>query len=479
MLFHGVNAVEKVFPWHPVIDHFDASRSMSIQDAQNLRKWGFNIVRLGTMWPGLEPVRGQYNMTYLKEIERIVNILGREGIVTILDLHQDLLSPYWCGEGLPDWAAKSPNISMQFPKPAVWTEIPRDPGTGYANLEACLKIPFGVFYLSEAVNAGFQSLYDNVDGIADSFVSFWKTVATRFDMNPYVIGYELINEPWAGNLFKDPSYLFTGGLGDTRNLAPLYDRTAAAIRQVSDKLIFYESATIDQLWGTKNGFTSGPGGPKYNSTSVYSYHSYCAISDRNGNPYSRPLCDYVDSALFDMWTATSRRLGGAGMMTEWGALSTDPGAIQQMKRIAGLADNHLQSWIWWQYKDYDDVTTASVGGVESFYFENGTLQYEKVKVLARTYARAIVGEPQAMDFNDQNGNFYLRYKYDTSYPFSPPDTEIYVSSVFYYQDTGFKLNSTNGASCALDRSSTLITCKHMPFLHVGSIVEVWITVPPF
>ena len=477
-LFHGVNAVEKVFPWHPVINHFDPSRSMSGEDARNLRKWGFNIVRLGTMWPGLEPVRGQYNMTYLKEIERIVNLLGSQGIVTILDLHQDLLSPYWCGEGVPDWAALAPNISMQFPKPAVWGDFPRDPNTGYASIDACLKYNFGLFYFSEAVNAGFQSLYDNVNGIADSFVGFWKVVATQFNSNPYVIGYELINEPWAGNAFKDPFYLLKSGLGDSKNLAPLYDRTAAAIRSVSDKLIFYESATVDQVWGTSNGFVTGPGGVLHNASNVYSYHSYCTLSDRNGNPFSTPLCDYVDSALFELWIATGKRLGGGMMMTEWGALSTDPSAMQQMKRIAGLADKHLQSWIWWQFKDYDDVTTASVGGVESFYYANGTLQYDKVKALSRTYAHAIVGEPLEMTFDDTNGNFFLSYKYTSPTPFDPPTTEIFVSSSFYYEN-GFKLNSTAGATCAIMDHSTIVHCKHAPGLPQGSIVQIWVTNPPY
>lgn len=353
-LYHGVNAVEKIFPWHPTTTGFDASRSLSAIDAENLRRWGFNIVRLGTMWPGVEPVRGKYNMTYLAQIKTIVDNLGANGIETLLDMHQDLLSPYWCGEGLPDWAAIAKNLTFPFPKPAVWQTIPTEPGTGYADLKTCLKWVFGVFYLSEAVNQGFQSLYDNVEGIQDSWVKFWQIVAAYFASHPSVIGYELINEPWAGNMYADPGYVLRGGLGDVKNLVPMYERAAAAIRTLSpDKLIFYEPATIDQLWGTSNGFQIGPGGAAYNATNVYSYHSYCTLSDRDGNPYSRPLCDFVDDYLFSLWVGTYKRLGGGGMMTEWGALSQSAGAMQQIHRIAALADQHLQSWVWWQFKDYD------------------------------------------------------------------------------------------------------------------------------
>ena len=35
-------------------------------------------------------------------------------------------------------------------------------------------------------------------GLSDSFAAFWAKVAQEFQTNPYVIGYEILNEPWAG-----------------------------------------------------------------------------------------------------------------------------------------------------------------------------------------------------------------------------------------------------------------------------------------
>ena len=35
-------------------------------------------------------------------------------------------------------------------------------------------------------------------GVRDSFAAFWGKVAQEFVGNPYIIGYELLNEPWAG-----------------------------------------------------------------------------------------------------------------------------------------------------------------------------------------------------------------------------------------------------------------------------------------
>ena len=45
-------------------------------------------------------------MTYLDEVESLVNRLGQKGIYTILDAHQDILARRLCGEGIPDFYAQ-------------------------------------------------------------------------------------------------------------------------------------------------------------------------------------------------------------------------------------------------------------------------------------------------------------------------------------------------------------------------------------
>ncbi len=88
-IFHGVNAVYKVAPWLPSSSGFDAQNSLSAVDSANLKRWGFNIVRLGVMWPGLEPgSRGQYDLSYLDAVEKMVRSLAAQDIFVILDLHQ-------------------------------------------------------------------------------------------------------------------------------------------------------------------------------------------------------------------------------------------------------------------------------------------------------------------------------------------------------------------------------------------------------
>ena len=55
------------------------------------------------MLPGYVPERGQYNETYIETVGKIVEKAAEYGIYTLLDMHQDVFSPKFCVEGMPDW----------------------------------------------------------------------------------------------------------------------------------------------------------------------------------------------------------------------------------------------------------------------------------------------------------------------------------------------------------------------------------------
>ena len=65
MIFHGVNTVYKTFPFYPDTENYNSNYSLTDLDLQNLRNWGFNHIRLHIAWEGVEPVRGEYNYTYI------------------------------------------------------------------------------------------------------------------------------------------------------------------------------------------------------------------------------------------------------------------------------------------------------------------------------------------------------------------------------------------------------------------------------
>jgi endoglycosylceramidase len=76
--------------------------------------------------------------------------------------------------------------------------VPKDNTTGQPTRATCDGINnnnWSMFYLTYATATAIGNMYDNVNGLRDSFVAYWKTVATAFASNPFVIGYELMNEP--------------------------------------------------------------------------------------------------------------------------------------------------------------------------------------------------------------------------------------------------------------------------------------------
>merc|ERR1719503_247419 len=105
-LFHGTNAVVKGPPYHPDGRSFSTDISMAKEDFEWMQRLGLNVLRLGVLWAGVEPIQGQYNETYLDELEFIVNTAAEHGVYTFLDMHQDGLSEYFCGEGVPGWAVR-------------------------------------------------------------------------------------------------------------------------------------------------------------------------------------------------------------------------------------------------------------------------------------------------------------------------------------------------------------------------------------
>jgi len=62
---HGTNVVVKVPPYIPTTGAYDPVWSFGPEDIQILKDNGFNSIRLGLMWAGVEPKKDWYNQTYL------------------------------------------------------------------------------------------------------------------------------------------------------------------------------------------------------------------------------------------------------------------------------------------------------------------------------------------------------------------------------------------------------------------------------
>ena len=108
---------------------------------------------------------------------------------------------------MPDWAIKpNKNPLTKFPSPLFGIKFEYD-SEGYPTKASCLKNNFPTYYMTYEVEDAFDNLFANWNGIGDAFANMWAHVAARVSSYPNLLGYEIINEPWIGNLFKDPTII--------------------------------------------------------------------------------------------------------------------------------------------------------------------------------------------------------------------------------------------------------------------------------
>jgi len=379
-------------------------------------------------WPGVETSLGVYSDVYMTNIQNIINILKAEGIMVILDMHQDIMSRFFCGEGIPDFLA---DAHSDFPFPLL-INVSRDPETNYPIKSECLKHFFGDFLFAKVVGETVQKLYTPGTLLREHYLKFWAQVATFFREEESVLGYELINEPWFGDIYADP-LVFVDGYTDREFLAPLYKEVSEVILKAdSHHVIIFEPTVADYLLsGFKNCPVAAP------EKCVYAYHVYCIDVNQRGSPKSRAFCDVFDDYMIDLRTSDARRLKSAVMVTEFGAVYNDTGSVREISWIMNELDKRLTSWSYWQFKYFGDYTTADhPPWTESLYDPEGRLMVAKVRALARTYAQKTCGIPLTMSFDHLTSDFELKFltKNCGGLP-----TVIYMNLEWYYPQ-GYNLD---------------------------------------
>lgn len=122
-------------------------------------------------------------MTYLSILKNITQRAAKYGIYTLLDMHQDVLSEMFCGEGIPKWAVKDMPYwkwFKGFPQPLEKTPYNRTDAVGFPIRADCAKHGWTDYHIAEQTGRAFEALWKNVDGIRDNWANMWKQVVTEF-----------------------------------------------------------------------------------------------------------------------------------------------------------------------------------------------------------------------------------------------------------------------------------------------------------
>jgi aryl-phospho-beta-D-glucosidase BglC (GH1 family) len=259
------------------------------EDAQLLADSGLNTVRLAVNYRHLEDDARPFEVLEdgFRHLDRVIDLCGERGIYSVIDLHA------LPGSQNHHWHSDNP------------THIP--------------------FFWS---HPHFQ----------DRVVHLWEVIADRYKANPWVAGYNPINEP------ADESRSIVG---------PFYKRVVSAIRAIDPHhIVFLDGNT----YSTEFDIFEEPW-----ENTVYACHDYVAAGLGGGGAYPGLTRDVwhdrntVEQKFLDR-TEYCRKTGTPIWVGEFGPIYTgDPVVDAQRRQI--LADQleiyrtYDASWSLWTYKD--------------------------------------------------------------------------------------------------------------------------------
>lgn len=357
----------------------DPLRSPNLTDADITRvshHYGFDFARYLVLWDALEPEAGKIDMAYVDRIATDVKRLGDAGVRVMLDLHQDVYAAQFCCDGAPAWAVRDDGQPFELQK--TWS----------------------FNYFQPAVTRAFDNFWDAKGKDADlqeHYAAVWKALATRFAGDPHLIGYDLINEPYAGSDFEALEVLSRvtpedGGksrIFDETKLGPFYQRMIDAIRTVdADHWIF-----VEPRYGAP-----GNGSPSFlpvlkdpragELRIVQAPHLYSTSGEAFGYAPDDPTVSFWEQER------TKERAAQRGplLMGEWWAYSwTQANARPFAEGLLAMADRMEIGWAYWSYGS---------GPPESahLFADDGT-DNPAADVVVRPYPRVIAGEPMGWSFD--------------------------------------------------------------------------------
>jgi len=317
LILHGLNTSGNAkfdtahMPW---IKESDVEREQS--------QFGFNTVRLLIFWGAIEPEEGVYNEHYLAEVKKRVEWYTSRHMYVIFDMHQDVFG-YGVGDnGAPAWAAAHDAIIKHL--------VPNKWPWWMKNLEPKIIKSYVQFFT-----------YKKHKDRQQHYIACWQKVAGMFKDNPYVIGYDLMNEPHGGKVIKT----LAGGF-ERRQLSAMYKRLIPAIRSVdTTHYIFFEPRSFGVNFGMASHLPKVYDTPVNNPKLVYSAHCYLKFVDIGG--------DYKPKHVKEMphWFAARdkelKKQQCPLMIGEFGLSPQKKDFDAYLHDLFRLADERHASWTYW------------------------------------------------------------------------------------------------------------------------------------
>ncbi len=383
------------------------------------RDWGYNAVSLLIFWDGIEPEKGKYNYEYLARIKKRLDWCEEAGLRVILDMHQDLYSARYGGDGAPDWAI-------------IDDGEPFEP-----------QSPWELNYFQPAVQASISNFWDIERGHGELQEHFMNALAEAIKVlanHPAVIGVEIYNEPTLAT--------FDGFRNlEDKYLTPFYQKMINKIRTFNNDIwIFYEPSAFGPNQGLRSelGLLKDP--RKGDSRLVYFPHIYTLDLDVTG--------EYMGSPFhINLWAGARqreyRKFNVPMLIGEFGLGGNEPPALEFIEEVMNMSDKITGGWFYWNY----DPDNWSI-------IDNDRTEFKKAKVLERPYPRLIAGSSPVYSWDKDTRIFSFEMNWDETLAKKNTNhwTEIYLPD--YCWPNGWKITEIQGeVEHIFDKESRLLNIR--------------------
>ena len=300
-IYHGVNVsnfsktAPDYLPWQ------------TKEDFARLKIWGFNLVRYLVFWQAVEPIKGTYNTAYIQSTRERLQWLQELGIDVIIDVHQDLYSTKFTGNGFPAWTIHDDGLPFKQ------------------------QTPWNMNYFEPAVIASYNNFWKSEE-LKTKYINMLKYLLDNFDVMDNVIGIDVMNEPFFGTI---PFF-------EKNVLTPFYNQIQEMMIQNNFKSEMFFEPEMYTSAGIPSDLRFVP-----DRDCSYAPHYYDAQC-HEGSSY-KPLNKAIMKRALDIKLAEAQRYNSPLLIGEFGISPKVDGHVQYLKDFVGLANERLIGWTYFTY----------------------------------------------------------------------------------------------------------------------------------
>ncbi|HLX53215.1 MAG TPA: cellulase family glycosylhydrolase [Aquella sp.] len=466
VILHGVNEVNKQYPYlaGPSYNGFDEPHIKFIADH------GFNAVRLGVYWASIEPSKSLdgtelYNDEYLSEAKKMITLLAKHNIYTLVDFHMDAYSLKSHGLGAPDWATIDTSMTN--------AENPGFPLNYFAG-----AIVGGKMVPYEVAN-NYDAFWTNAQSIQDHYIQMVNHTVQYLNNTPGVLGFDIMNEPhpgtqWtiAGYINNDGEFSFSKGCEsfDKDILNHFYVKLINTVHSLTpDAVMYYEPSSMSGLGAQEyiGNFNIDDG-----KNIGYSFHNY----------WTPDL-----SISFNHAKLAKHDNHATPLMTEFGADTVDH---NQLDYLLSTSDQENMSWFIWTFSNNptykfsqwpggrlpkDPSMQGIVYNLHDFITQNclqnnncTAVNWDLLSKLDRPYPQFIAGENPTYKYDENSKVFSLNYTINSG--LGNQLTQIYIPQSQY--KNGYTVSIIGGIEQKFPKQENTLLIRN---ILGGNLVKVIVT----